>query len=91
LIDKADAQEHQENYKSLLQQYAQQQFNTTPSYELLDEKGPDHNKCFESVVIIGKDRFTSAWGTNKKEAEQNAARNALTELGVLEEDSSVKT
>jgi ribonuclease-3 len=86
LIDKADAQEHQENYKSLLQQYAQQQFDATPVYELLDEKGPDHNKCFESVVIIGNSRFTSAWGTNKKEAEQNAARNALQELGVLEED-----
>ncbi len=86
LIEKADAQEHQENYKSLLQQHAQQQFDTTPVYELLDEKGPDHNKCFESVVIIGNSRFTSAWGTNKKEAEQNAARNALQELGVLEED-----
>lgn len=87
LIEKADAQEHQENYKSLLQQYAQQQFNTTPIYELLDEKGPDHNKCFESVVIIGNNRFTSAWGTNKKEAEQNAARNALAELGILEDVS----
>jgi ribonuclease-3 len=86
LIEKADAKQHQENYKSVLQQYAQQQFETTPVYELLDEKGPDHNKCFESVVIIGNSRFTSAWGTNKKEAEQNAARNALQELGVLEED-----
>ncbi len=85
LIEKADAKEHQENFKSLLQQYAQQQFNTTPVYELLDEKGPDHNKCFESVVIIENSRFASAWGTNKKEAEQNAARNALQELGVLEE------
>jgi len=88
LIEKADAQEHQENYKSLLQQYAQQKFNTTPFYELLDEKGPDHNKCFESVVIIGNNRFTSAWGTNKKEAEQNAARNALEELGILEDVST---
>ena len=33
-------------FRSLLQQYSQEQFNATPSYLLLDEKGPDHNKCF---------------------------------------------
>ena len=83
LIDQADAEQTQGNFKSLLQQYAQQQFNTTPVYEMLDEKGPDHDKCFESEVIIGDRHFTSAWGTNKKEAEQKAAFNALVELGIL--------
>jgi ribonuclease-3 len=72
------------NFKSLLQQYSQEQFNTTPSYVLLDEKGPDHNKCFELEVVIEDRHFPSAWGTNKKEAEQKAAFNALVELGVLE-------
>jgi ribonuclease-3 len=71
------------NFKSMLQQYAQQQLNATPIYELLDEKGPDHDKCFESEVVIGERHFPSAWGTNKKEAEQKAAFNALVELGVL--------
>ncbi|MHC4395349.1 MAG: ribonuclease III [Planctomycetota bacterium] len=84
LIDQADAQQTQGNFKSLLQQYAQQQLNTTPVYELLDEKGPDHDKCFEAAVIVAKRHFPSAWGTNKKEAEQKAAFNALVELGVLE-------
>jgi ribonuclease-3 len=88
LIDQADAEQTQGNFKSLLQQYAQQQFNTTPGYEMLDEKGPDHDKCFESEVIIGDRHFTSAWGTNKKEAEQKAAFNALVELGVLEDTLS---
>jgi ribonuclease-3 len=85
LIDEADAEETQGNFKSLLQQYAQQQFNATPLYELLDEKGPDHDKCFESEVVIGERHFASAWGTNKKEAEQKAAFNALVELGILED------
>ena len=85
LIDQADAEQTQGNFKSLLQQYTQQQFNTTPVYGLLDEKGPDHDKCFESEVIIGERHFTSAWGTNKKETEQKAAFNALVELGVLED------
>jgi ribonuclease-3 len=83
MIDQADARQHQDNFKSLLQQYAQQQLNQTPIYELLDEKGPDHNKCFESAVIMGDKRFQSAWGTNKKQAEQKAAYSALLELGVI--------
>jgi len=87
LIDQADAEQAQGNFKSLLQQHAQQHFDTTPVYELLDEKGPDHDKCFESQVVIAERHFQSAWGTNKKEAEQKAAFNALVELGVLEDTS----
>jgi len=83
LIAQADAKQTQGNFKSLLQQYVQQHFNVTPVYELVDEKGPDHDKCFESEVVIAGRHFTSAWGTNKKEAEQKAALNALRELGVL--------
>jgi ribonuclease-3 len=83
-IDRADAEQSHGNFKSLLQQYAQQELNTTPDYVLLDEKGPDHDKCFESEVVIAERHFPSAWGTNKKEAEQKAAFNALVELGVLE-------
>jgi dsRNA-specific ribonuclease len=55
----------------------------TPLYELLDEKGPDHSKCFEVGVVIDGKRFTSAWGPNKKAAEQKAALYALEELGVI--------
>ena len=87
LIDQSDAQQAQGNFKSLLRQYSQQHFNTTPVYELLDEKGPDHDKCFETEVVVGERRFPSAWGTNKKEAEQKAAFNALVKLGVLKAKS----
>jgi ribonuclease-3 len=78
--------EHQFNYKSQLQQHAQRQLNGTPIYELLDEKGPDHSKCFEVAVTIGRRQFPGAWGPSKKEAEQKAAKLALVLLGVLEED-----
>ncbi len=84
LIERANAEQSHGNFKSVLQQYAQQQLNSTPVYELLDEKGPDHDKCFESEVVIAERHFPSAWGTNKKEAEQKAAFNALVELGILE-------
>lgn len=89
LIEQADAAEHQENYKSLLQQFAQQNLNHTVSYEILDEKGPDHNKCFESAVIIDRKRYPSAWGNTKKEAQQLAAYNALIELGVIKRVDSL--
>ena len=45
--------------------------------ELLDEKGPDHSKCFKIAAVIGRHHYAAAWGRNKKEAEQKAAMNAL--------------
>ena len=74
---------HQQNYKAVLQQHAQGVMAATPIYELLDEKGPDHSKCFEVCVAIDGRRFTPAWGPNKKMAEQKAALLALEDLGVL--------
>jgi ribonuclease-3 len=73
-----------QNYKAVLQQHAQKMLGSTPIYELLDEKGPDHSKCFEVCVMVDGRRFTSAWGPNKKMAEQKAALLALEELGVME-------
>lgn len=72
-----------QNYKAVLQQHAQKILGHTPQYELLDEKGPDHSKCFEVGVCIGGRRFTSAWGPNKKMAEQKAALLALEDLGLM--------
>ena|ERR1043165_7625729 len=68
---------HAGNYKSLLQQVAQKEFNATPQYHLLDEKGPDHSKCFKLSAVIGRYHYPAAWGRTKKEAEQKAAMNAL--------------
>jgi len=81
-IERAEASGHQSNFKSVLQQASQQHFQMTPQYLVLDEKGPDHAKCFEVCVEIGARRFPSAWGASKKEAEQVAALYALTDLGL---------
>jgi ribonuclease-3 len=82
-IEKSEVDGPHDNYKSLLQQHAQEQFGATPIYVLMDEKGPDHHKCFESEVVLDQRHFASAWGVTKKEAEQKAAYNALLELGVV--------
>lgn len=68
------------NYKSLLQQIAQREYSMTPTYHVLDEKGPDHSKCFKMAARIGSREFPGAWGRSKKEAEQRAAHNALSML-----------
>lgn len=82
---------HQSNFKSVLQQLSQQQFDHTPQYLVLDEQGPDHAKCFEICVEIGARRFASCWGPSKKQAEQQAALEALVELGhaVLDDEGEV--
>lgn len=65
------------NSKSLLQQVVQRQFGSMPRYLLLDEQGPDHDKCFQVAVEVETFRYPAAWGRNKKEAEIKAASNAL--------------
>lgn len=82
-ITAAAESEYQRNYKSQLQQHAQKVLNGSPLYELLDEQGPDHSKCFEVCVVIHGRRFPGAWGPSKKEAEQMAAYNALAELKLI--------
>lgn len=79
-IELAAAGELGGNYKSLLQQIAQREFGGTPIYTLIDEKGPDHAKCFKVSAQIGQTVYSPAWGRNKKEAEQRAASNALCEI-----------
>ena len=68
------------NYKSSLQQYAQRELSSTPVYRLVRESGPDHRKSFLIAAVIADRHFTPAWGSNKKDAEQRAASNALAEL-----------
>src|SRR5690606_9457147 len=72
-IEVIAANSHQMNYKAVLQQHSQKILAATSLYELLDEKGPDHSKCFEVGVLIDGRRFATAWGPNKKTAEQKAA------------------
>ena len=73
---------HQQNFKQVLQQCLAQLEMGQPAYTVLDEKGPDHAKCFEVCVQAGARRFAGAWGPSKKQAEQLAALSALRELGL---------
>lgn len=74
-----------QNYKSLLQHYAQKNVGLQPRYVVLDEEGPDHQKRFLVAVELGSRQFPACWGQSKKEAEQKAARAALIALGQIED------
>lgn len=69
-----------DNFKSLLQQIVQRDYSDTPSYSLISERGPDHDKWFCVAARFNEQIFPVAWGRNKKEAEQRAACNALASL-----------
>lgn len=76
-IDLAANGETDDNYKSTLQQMSQRDFGATPTYHLVAERGPDHDKSFKVSAFIDGRGYPPAWGRNKKQAEQRAASNAL--------------
>lgn len=63
--------------KSLVQEKAQEYVNITPSYKVIHESGPDHDKSFTVGIFFGEDRVAEGKGHSKQEAEQSAARAAL--------------
>jgi ribonuclease-3 len=68
------------DYKSHLQVHTHRTFGLSPQYRVSSESGPDHNKQFQVSVTIGGVMKGIGVGKSKKEAEQNAARNALESL-----------
>jgi ribonuclease-3 len=76
-IDRVASDAISSNAKSQLQTVTQREYGGTPRYFVLDEQGPDHNKCFKVAAQVHDDRFPPAWGSTKKEAESKAAMNAL--------------
>lgn len=69
-----------ENYKSMLLEYAQAHGLGVPRYTIVKEEGPDHDRTFTVEVSIGGKRRGTGVGKNKKEAEQAAASKALERL-----------
>jgi ribonuclease-3 len=79
-INKVIKDRHEKNYKSLLQQLVQRKEGITPTYDVMEERGPDHAKEFCVAAIIGDHAVKSAWGPTKKAAEQTAAEKAYKQL-----------
>ena len=76
------------NHKAELQHLCIRRWNELPRYRVLSETGPDHEKTFEVVAVVGERTFAPANGRTKKEGEQRAAANALDELGRAARDEA---
>lgn len=63
--------------KSLVQEKAQEFYSVTPSYKVLSESGPDHDKHFTVGIYFGNDLIAEGKGKSKQEAEQKSAESAL--------------
>ncbi len=71
---------HDTNFKSLLLEHVQARGYSAPQYRVIEESGPDHEKQFTVAVYVGSASVGVGSGRSKKEAEQNAARQALENL-----------
>ena len=63
--------------KSQFQEYTQGKLKITPSYKILKQSGPEHNKKFIIGVFIKNKKIATGTGKSKQEAELRAAKNAL--------------
>ncbi len=79
-IDTVVGERHKKNYKSLLQRLVQRKQGLTPTYCVIEERGPDHVKEFHVAAVIGGDIAAGAWGDSKKAAEQLAAEKTYKHL-----------
>jgi len=70
----------QHDYKTRLQEISQMLFHAPPSYRIVDETGPDHEKYFVTEISVGGKVLGKGEGRSKKQSEQEAAKIALAEL-----------
>jgi ribonuclease-3 len=69
-----------QDYKTRLQEISQMLFHAPPSYRVVAESGPDHDKRFVTEIAVGGKVLGKGEGKTKKQAEQQAAKRALGEL-----------
>ena len=68
------------DFKTKVQQVCQSRFGRLPRYRLSEIKGPEHDKTFGAEIFIDHRSYGYGVGKNKKEAQQNAAREALKKI-----------
>ena len=69
------------DYKTALQERIQDGGGASPAYEMVGQSGPEHDKTFTMRVTLGSTVLGTGSGRTKKEAEQQAARAALSRMG----------
>ena len=65
------------DYKTFFQEVAQEKIGLTPTYKVIEENGPDHDKIFKMGLYIGDDLIAYGVGKNKQKAQEDAAKNGI--------------
>ena len=77
LLEKVGTLEMIYDYKSIFQEYTQKIYKTLPKYHLVEEVGPAHDKTFKVALTLNGETLAEGKGKSKKEAEQEAAKEAF--------------
>ncbi len=79
--DQMAAPQAKKDFKTLMQEKVQERLHITPRYRLLASEGPDHEKVFQVALEVEEQVLATGQGRSKKEAEQDAAKQALQTWG----------
>ncbi|MBX3349753.1 MAG: ribonuclease III [Nitrospira sp.] len=79
-LDVAHEQPGGDDYKTRFQEWCQKRYEMLPQYLVVGETGPDHQKLFEVEVQVNQRVVGVGRGNSKKEAEQEAAQQALEQM-----------
>ena len=80
-IDQIIERGNTKDYKSMLQQFVQQEHSDVLEYKLVNEYGPAHERVFETEALLNNNVIGKGVGKSKRESEQNAAKEALALFG----------
>jgi ribonuclease-3 len=78
------------DYKTRLQEWTQKHYKATPTYQLIQSVGPEHQKTFEVIVRIGSQVLGRGEGSSKKRASQMAAFEAHNRLVALDRSENLE-
>jgi len=75
--------------KTFIQELTQEMFGLTPTYQVVGESGPDHNKIFTMACYLGERKLAEGSDSSKQKAEQQAARLSIdilqSEINIVED------
>ncbi len=90
LVPESKKVETSQDYKTKLQEFYQRKFRRSPRYTVIRETGPDHSKTFEVRIEFAGRVLGNGKGRSKREAEQDAAKNAVQKIGSLDVAPKIK-
>jgi len=74
------------NFKAILQEHTQGTTSNLPEYRIIGQNGPPHDRTFEIEVFVNNELLGYGKGKSKKEAQQSAAKMAISALGLMDKE-----